>query len=345
VRYALSVESPPRPRLVLALLGVPALTVAVVITFLLRKVVPGSLAFSASILGFAVAARVFASRQLGDRALSLTAVASAGCAPFVFFCSQRALTVPTYDSSPLEGIGSLILGIIAFFLLFAGPLFAFVCALPLGARAGRTSSAVVRALAGVAVAVAMALTVAGALRSARYPDPDGYVSHLPIVPRTEGDTCPSERCVRCPSGQGARGVFLVTGAGAREIGQVEGPCDKLVFRTDAARGLLLVEGDVRHFRDRVPSPEVNTFAEAPGAKTSPRVEDLAATLAPPRGWVLEGALGLLLALASLFVPRLGGAKEEGSSHARATARAALAFAVAVLFATPLAAAWGVGLLR
>jgi hypothetical protein len=74
------------------------------------------------------------------------------------------------------------------------------------------------------------------------------------------------------------------------------------------------------------------YDEATGRASHRHLRELRDRLAPPLPWIVEAALGVLIAL--VFSARRG---------PRSTAFATLAFAAATLFATPLATAWYAGL--
>jgi len=329
----------------LALLGVLTLHVALVGILLADRVsirIPGSLAFAAVLVVASLLARVALPASFRDRGLAVAATASAGAAPFIAFCCDRALTVPTVDSIPRDGIGWILAGGFMLFLLAAGPLAAFLLAIPLGLWPGGVTRAVMRSLAALALAVAVALTIGGAVRRSRFPEPDGYVASLPSVAQIDGDACAAARCVRCPPGPGERSFTVVTPAGARELGPIEAPCDHLRFWHDPGRGLLLVGGDVDRGGAMRSSPQVWVYDEATGQQGERRLHDLSDTLGPPLAWVIGTGVGCLLALAALVASWRQPAAESDAAS-RATACAAVAFTTAVLFATPLAAAWHEGL--
>jgi hypothetical protein len=335
--------SPPvraRSLLLLATLGLPALALALFTGGLASFQGPGSLVFSAVALGLTLLARAPFAGDLGHRATAIAAAASLGCAPFLAFCCDLALDVPTHDSRPREGTGDVFILLVKLFLLGAGPLVGFLLALPLAYVASRTAGAVTRAAAAVAVVAAAALVIPASLRCARQPDPDGYFPSLPVVAQVTGDACPAARCVRCPAETGRRPFSLLTASGAREIGHVEAACDRLEFRYDAARRAVLVRGEDHEVRDRQSRPEVHVFPEPGGAGGEWSRGELRDGLAPPRPWVLEAALGLAVALAAWRASgRAARRAVSEADAAAATAYAVIALAAAVLFSTPLATAW------
>jgi hypothetical protein len=119
------------PSLRVAKLGAGALLIAGALTALahpLSLYLPGSLVFSATLVALAILSHF----KLDDRGVSLAAAATSGAVPFVVFCCDQALTIPTWDSRALEGIGPIFVAVVALFLLAMGPLVMFVVALPIG---------------------------------------------------------------------------------------------------------------------------------------------------------------------------------------------------------------------
>lgn len=336
-----------------ALLGPAALSLAWLAAFgsfsaarTISSWISGSLAFSATLLVMSVLACRAFPEGARDRAASVAALASVGAAPFIAFCCDQALTIPTWDSRPLEGIGTFVMAAIALALFLAGPLVGFWVALPLGVWANRDTRAFMRFLAALAIAAALPVTIASIARRHRFPDPDGYVASLPTIPRTDGDTCSAPLCVRCKDGSGPRPLVRVTPAGANDFGEVMAPCDKLGFHYDPAHRLLLVSGDVDRGRDRHAWPAVWVYDESNRSAFQRHMSELKDTLAPPLPWVLEAVMGLLGAIAALAIGILRARRDPSApdADARATAHATVAFATVALLTTPLATAWYAGLL-
>jgi hypothetical protein len=343
----------PRPALVLlhlAALGAAALVFASLaslavgaIASSLRLSFPVSLVFSSSLLAAAWAVRFTFPADRRDRATAFAAAAGVGALPFLAFCADEALTVPTWDARPLEGVGILVLAVIAIALLAAGPLASFVLSIPLVFWSNHETRAFLRFLAALGALAAFALAVPAAVRRGRFPDPDGYLPSLPSLARTIDGTCPVARCIRCPPGNEPRPFVLVDAEGERALGSVEAPCEALVFRHDTARRWVLVSGDVDKGRDRVAWAPTGVYEERGSGLRDRRLEELRDRLAPPLAWIVEALLGVAFAAAALWCGRRAPGASPEEADGRATAFAALAFAAALLLATPLATAWYRGL--
>jgi hypothetical protein len=85
------------------------------------------------------------------------------------------------------------------------------------------------------------------------------------------------------------------------VGTVEAPCERLAFRYDAGRDLLLVAGDVDRGATLHAWAPVGVYDMAGHGRGAMHLRDLRSTLAPPLPWIVEAALGVAAALAVLAV--------------------------------------------